>query len=218
MGKALPVTEKGRRTRTAITAAAARLMHDRGIAATSLDDVLAESGTGKSQLYHYFEDKADLVAAMLRHMYEMALANQPSLTDPAAVDLFRWRDDVLAAHARSGYANCPLGAFASQVSNDPALRAVLAELFESWRTAIAGLVDRSRAAGLVAPTVDSDDAGLALLTALQGGTLLTHVHNGGDGLARALDHELAVLHARRPAPARTVPGKQSTPDTTPDGK
>jgi TetR/AcrR family transcriptional regulator, transcriptional repressor for nem operon len=199
MGKALPATEKGRRTRTAITAAAARLMHQRGIAATSLDDVLAESGAGKSQLYHYFDGKDDLAAAMLHHQYERVLANQPSLTDPAAVDLFRWRDDVLAAHARSGYANCPLGAFAGQVDGDPALRAVLAELFEGWRAALAGLVGRARTANLVAPDTGPDDAGLALLTALQGGTLYTHVQGGGDGLSRALDRALAEMEARRPS-------------------
>ncbi len=48
----LPATAHGRRTRAAIIDAAAQMMYQKGVAATSLDDILAASSTGKSQLYH----------------------------------------------------------------------------------------------------------------------------------------------------------------------
>ena len=73
----LPVTERGRRSRAAIIDAAATLMYQRGVGLTTLDDVLAAAGAGKSQLYHYFDSKADLVAAVIERQLEMVLAQQP---------------------------------------------------------------------------------------------------------------------------------------------
>src|SRR5262249_31071695 len=42
---------------------AAELFAERGVAATSLDEVLAAAGAGKSQLYHYFRGRDELVEA-----------------------------------------------------------------------------------------------------------------------------------------------------------
>jgi len=49
---AVASTERGRRTRAAIVDTAATMMYANGVATTALDDILAASGTGKSQLYH----------------------------------------------------------------------------------------------------------------------------------------------------------------------
>src|ERR1700680_972272 len=78
-GRALPVTERGRRARASIIDAAATLMYQRGVSMTSLDDVLAAAGSGKSQLYHYFDSKADLVAAVIERQLQLVLAQQPGL-------------------------------------------------------------------------------------------------------------------------------------------
>src|SRR5262245_31915446 len=91
--RAAPATGKGRQARDAITAAAARLMHERGIAATTLDDVLTASGTGKSQLYHYFGDKDGLTAAVLEHQFRRVMAAQPSLSGEREPDLLSWRTE-----------------------------------------------------------------------------------------------------------------------------
>jgi TetR/AcrR family transcriptional repressor of nem operon len=42
---------------------AAGLFAERGIAATSVDEVLAASGAGKGQFYHYFRGRDELAAA-----------------------------------------------------------------------------------------------------------------------------------------------------------
>src|SRR5207237_6882287 len=56
-----PVTSKGRATRARIVDAAARLAYERGVAGTSLDDVGLAAGVGRSQPYHYFADKGELL-------------------------------------------------------------------------------------------------------------------------------------------------------------
>ena len=55
------------------------MMRQSGVASTSLDDVLAAAGCGKSQLYHYFDDRADLIRAVIDRQVELILTAQPAI-------------------------------------------------------------------------------------------------------------------------------------------
>jgi AcrR family transcriptional regulator len=57
--------------RDAIVAVAARLIHDRGVAGTSLDDVADALGVTKPSVYYYVRNKEDLVA-----LCHLRIANQ----------------------------------------------------------------------------------------------------------------------------------------------
>ncbi len=61
-----PTTEKGRTTRARIIQAAAALVAERGAAAMSLDEVGARAHASRSQLYHYFEDRDDLIRVVMK--------------------------------------------------------------------------------------------------------------------------------------------------------
>ncbi|GII54356.1 putative transcriptional regulator, TetR family protein [Planotetraspora thailandica] len=197
--KPLPATERGRRTRAAIVAAAAELMHQHGLAGVSMDGVLAASGAGKSQLYHYFDSRRDLAVAVLHHQFERVMAAQPALRDPACDGLEVWRDQVLTTLLEHGYAMCPLGAFVGQVDDEPELSTTLAELFDRWQAALAEMVDRARGHGRVRQDVDPGDAGRMLLAALEGGTMLAHVHRQATPLRQSLDAAIALLTTGRAA-------------------
>jgi TetR/AcrR family transcriptional repressor of nem operon len=183
----MAVTAKGRRTRDGIVAAAARLMHERGLAATTVEDVLGACGAGRSQLYHYFRGKDALCAAVLEYQFARVLAAQPSLTDESCSDLRRWWADLVSANEGSGFGGCPLGTFAGQMDGIEPLRELYADLFTRWQAAIAGLVTRAQQAGQVPPDRDPDEMALILLGAMQGGTALSHVHRDPRPLTRALD-------------------------------
>ncbi|WP_405950718.1 TetR/AcrR family transcriptional regulator [Streptomyces prunicolor] len=194
--KALPATERGRRTRAAIVGAAAGLMRQHGLAGPSLDDVLAASGTGKSQFYHYFDSRRELAEAVLHHQFDRVMETQSALRDPDHADLGAWRDQVVAAHRESGYGMCPLGVFAGQVDDEPELGGILAELFGRWEASLADLVARARAEGRVRADAEPEDAGRLLLAALQGGAMLAHVHRRPTALERSLDTAIAALIPR----------------------
>jgi TetR/AcrR family transcriptional repressor of nem operon len=59
------LTAKGRATRGRIVAAAAESMMARGVERTTIQDVMAAAAVSGSQMYHYFANKADLVAAVI---------------------------------------------------------------------------------------------------------------------------------------------------------
>src|ERR1700761_6247520 len=59
------LTPKGARTRARIVEEAAALIHERGVAGTTLEDVRGAAEVSGSQMYHYFRDKNDLVQAVI---------------------------------------------------------------------------------------------------------------------------------------------------------
>ena len=59
-------SNQGVDTRLRIIASAADLFHKQGVHATSPDDVIEASDTGKGQFYHYFKSKEGLVHAVLQ--------------------------------------------------------------------------------------------------------------------------------------------------------
>ena len=138
-GRALPVTERGRRARASIIDAAATLMYQKGVSMTSLDDVLAAAGSGKSQLYHYFDSKADLVAAVIERQLELVLARQPTLAHIESWDgIDAWVSEILTAHsAPGGPFACPLGTMAAELKNDPTFRPLLDNAFRRWEPPLA---------------------------------------------------------------------------------
>ncbi|MBW3630264.1 MAG: TetR/AcrR family transcriptional regulator, partial [Gemmatimonadetes bacterium] len=131
------LTARGRATRERILAAAAALIHEHGVAGTSLDDVRAATDTSKSQLYHYFADKSALVGAVVERQVEQVLsAQQPELDDlNSMAGLRRWRNRVLALHMPAGCADgCPLGRLANEIAGtDAAARAGVIAGFATWQ-------------------------------------------------------------------------------------
>ncbi|MDD7916127.1 TetR/AcrR family transcriptional regulator [Actinomycetospora callitridis] len=192
-----PPTARGRRTREAIVDAAADLMHERGIAATGIGDVLKASGTGKSQLYHYFDGKSDLVLAVIDRQLERVLAAQPALNSAGQEDVDAWAASLLELHRDGGgpFA-CPLGVFSGQVDAEPRWREHQAAAFRQWQERIAALLARGQAQGVVDPARDAGEMAVAVLAAVQGGLMLARLHRDLQVLALALG--AAVDHVRPP--------------------
>lgn len=169
----LPATAHGRRTRAAIIDAAAQMMYQKGVAATSLDDILAASSTGKSQLYHYFKDRSELVKAVVER-HELVLAAQPTLTQIDSMDgVEQWAQAILANHdVPGGPFGCPLGSMAAELKNDPAYQPALAAAFGQWQSLLADGLIRMQDRGHLDPHEDPQRLAAAVLATLQGGMLM----------------------------------------------
>ena len=71
------LTPKGARTRARIVEEAAALIHERGVASTTLEDVKVAAEVSGSQMYHYFPDKNDLVQAVIDYQAD-TIVKQPA--------------------------------------------------------------------------------------------------------------------------------------------
>ena len=64
---------KGEATREKLLAATERAVLDKGFAATSIDELIAEVGITKSGFFYHFRDKNELALAMLERYIEVDL-------------------------------------------------------------------------------------------------------------------------------------------------
>jgi TetR/AcrR family transcriptional repressor of nem operon len=197
----LPRTAKGRATRVRIIAAAAGLVGERGIAETSLDEVIERAAVSKGQLYHYFQDKADLLRAVVAHQADMVLAAQePQLQALDGWGSIRaWLDRLVALQVeRRGCGGCPVGSLVSQLAetNEQA-RAELAVSFDRWEHYLREGLLAMRARGELRADADVEALVTATMAAVQGGLVLTQARRDPAQLARALDAAYSHLRAQR---------------------
>jgi len=192
------LTPKGEQTRARIIAAAARLIYERGVAGTTLEDVRTAAGVGGSQLYHYFADKDELVRAVIGYQADLIASNQQHADLGTLGGLRAWRDTVIAAARNTdGAGGCPLGSLGSQLAeSDPRARALVAAGFGQWSAAISEGLRALDAAGQLPPGINADDLAVTLLAALQGGLLLAQVERSTRPLETAVDTIIALASPR----------------------
>lgn len=132
------LTLKGERTRQRVIAAAAQLVLDRGLGATTVEDVRAAAGVSSSQACHYFTDKDALVRAVIDDQTQAVVgARNPSL--PPSTASRRCVNGAMGSSVTSTAAAAPVGSLGSELAEtgDPA-RARLSASFTHWETAIRG--------------------------------------------------------------------------------
>jgi TetR/AcrR family transcriptional regulator, transcriptional repressor for nem operon len=185
-----PATEKGRATRERILRAAAELVAEKGAAGMSLDDVRARTGASRSQLYHYFEDREDLVRAVIGVTTDAVIDVQGDLLHrlDSWTGIDRWFDALVALqeerHARGG---CPIGSLAGQLAErDAGARVAIAAGLERWETHLRDGLTRMKARGKLRKDASPAALATATMASIQGGLLLTQVRRDPRQLRTAL--------------------------------
>ena len=188
------LTPKGERTRARIVEEAAVLIHERGVAGTTLDDVKAAAEVSGSQMYHYFPDKNDLVQAVIDYQADATVSNQRHADLGSVAGVQAWRDMVIYAAERvQAKGGCPLGSLGGQLAeSDPEARSLIAAGFERWTTEISEGLRSLQASGQLPPGLDPDDLAVTLLATLQGGLLLAQVQRSTRPFETAVDTLLAL--------------------------
>ncbi len=192
-------TPRGRLTRDAIVDAAADLMYVHGVAGTSVDKVLAASGAGKSQMYHYFKNKDQLVEAVIKRYLEAILGNQPTIFALHEwADFEQWTREILAIQSSpKGPIACPLGNLTGEIGDDPKMAALLDNAYREWESHLENGLKSLQEKGKLAEDADPARLAQTAMSCVQGGLLLAHLRHDITPIADAL--ELALDHLRRHA-------------------
>jgi TetR/AcrR family transcriptional repressor of nem operon len=198
----LPITEQGRRTRQRIVAAAAGVVAEKGALGASLDEVGARATASRSQLYHYFDDKTDLLRAVAEATNDSVLDGQRALFAGLGTwaGLQRWANALVELQEqRGGRGGCPIANLVAQLGErDDEIRGVLASGFERWEAHIRAGLAAMVASGELRPETDVDWLAASTLASLQGGLMLTQARRDPHLLRQALDGALALIRTYHP--------------------
>lgn len=193
-----PPSRRGAEMKRRILHAAGDLMHQRGVAATTIDDVLDASGTGKSQFYHYFSSKNELLREVVRYQLKRYLNLQRPLLDNLSTwDAIKaWLDTLADQHEeRELIGGCPIGSLAVEmVDRDEELRIEFVQAFTEWESFLAQGLAKMKKRGLMVPAADPEVLAEIAMTAIQGGYLLSTTKKDIRPMQNALD--AAYLHLR----------------------
>jgi AcrR family transcriptional regulator len=193
-----PRTGRGRASRERIVQRAAELFAERGVAGTSLDEVLAAAGAGKSQLYHYFRGRDELVEAAvgLRCTQVLAGLTQALGSVASLAELEQALAGFVAGFEQMGLPGCPIGSLATEVAGrNEGARLQTAAAFDAWERLFADAIGRMRERGELRTDAAPGVLATALLASIEGGLVLSQARKDPATLKVAVDAGLGGVRA-----------------------
>jgi AcrR family transcriptional regulator len=183
------------------------LVRARGAANTTIDAVIEASKVSKSQVYHYFADKDDLVLAVIQRQAECVLGTHEELLRKlnSVAGLRRWRNAVVELTRQTNCAGgCPLGSLAAELAEMPRTRAALAQSFARWASYLEAAFARIQARAGREANGDLGELSEAMLAGLEGGLLLAQTMRSTRPLELALDMAIDHVATRLGGVARST--------------
>lgn len=186
----VPISERGKDARARIVESASDLFYRRGVSATGLSEVAEASGTGKGQMYHYFDSKEDLVravlAAQIAHTIDPQVERLTSMTN--ADDLRAWASEAIGNHRDSQTIRCPLGSLVVEISASyPKLKTDLRDGFQRWQELLQAALSRLQLSRQVRHDRTAAELAQLLLSAYEGGVTMSEVNESTRPLEIALN-------------------------------
>jgi len=190
-------SSRGAETKLRILRAAADLFHKQGARATSPEQVIEASETGKGQFYHYFKNKEGLIHEVLLHHLEAI----ESGSAPVNYNIESWQDleQWFVAHieAQKSFGmkrGCPFGTIGNEVTeNDELIRADMSLLFEVVKNKLVAFFSREKAAGRLTGEANVQAMAEFCLAAIQGAMLLGKIKRSAQPVEAAVREALAHL-------------------------
>ena len=166
----------------ALLNATQELLWERGYSATSPRDILARSGAGQGSFYHHFSGKKQLAVSALEELQGRMIAVFERLfrdDDYRRSGLLERFERVLVRpYGQDVLRGCPLGGMAGDVAiADAELREPVARYFRHLQTALAAALREAAAAGEIRLQTDPEAIAVALIAAVQGGYVISRVHD-----------------------------------------
>jgi AcrR family transcriptional regulator len=185
-------TRKGLATRARIVNVAARLIFERGIANTSIDQVRRAAGVGGSQIAHYFRDKRDLTRQVVdaRRNDVRAFHTQPRFAALDSIGALQAWADACVSEIDTVYrvGGCVYGSLAGElIEADDQIHDDLSAGYDQWIELFRAGLTAMRDRGDLRPEADLQHLAVSLVVAHQGGAMLTHATGDPQPLRAAVD-------------------------------
>lgn len=192
-----PETSRGQSTRTRMVRAAMDLFHRKGIHATSVDQVLEASNTGKSQFAYYFKTKDGLIHAVLQQYYSGLKSNHaPHKTKIESwADLEEWFErSIRFQEATKCERSCPVGTIGGDLSSEQELlRQDARLLFDLMNRSLVDFFNTQKGKGRLRKGYDPQSLADLCFCIMQGGLLVGKIRRESQPLKNAVAHAIQYL-------------------------
>ena len=182
------ITRRGQQSRQRIVDAACTLFHRGGVSATSVDDILNHVDMGKSQFYHYFQTKEELVCEVVTRQMDAVL----KFLEPSTARLNRFEDldqwfaacaDLARLHQ---YLGCPVGTVAAETPPESlAVRSRVVDALNRWTAALTGALSRLQQNGQLNECFEPERSAEFIGATVQGALLVGRAYGSSRPFANA---------------------------------
>ena len=190
---------RGAETRLRIIRTAADLFHKQGVRATSPDQIIEASRTGKGQFYHYFRSKEGLIHEVLQTYLEEIKTGAARVN----YEINSWRDleewflaQVELQKSYNMTRGCPFGTLGNEVTeNDELIRQDVSLIFEVVKNKLAAFFMREKAKGRLVKKANEEEMADFCIATIQGGMLMGKIKRDSRPVETAVRE--AIIHLRR---------------------
>jgi AcrR family transcriptional regulator len=188
---------RGQKTQSKIIQTAFELFHKQGVNATGLEEILKKSGTGKSQFYHYFKSKEDLIAAVVKDFCEKLCNRQL----PVKYDIKSWKDleqwfDFFIQYQDHICCErgCPMATIGYELTadNEP-IRQEINRIFKLSIQPVTEFFKHLKSQGRLKPSTDPQALAELCFITMQGGMLVSKVQKDTSSFKNSVHHLLSYL-------------------------
>jgi TetR/AcrR family transcriptional regulator, transcriptional repressor for nem operon len=190
-------TRRGAETRTRMLQTATKLFHHQGLYAISVDDILEQSRTGKSQFYYYFKNKEGLVHAVLFDFYTRLRNNQAPIKTKIQSwqDLEEWFGFFLKFQQQSRCElSCPVGTIGNDVTSDQELlRQDVRLILDLMNRSLVDFFTLMKGKKRLSPKADPQALADFCLCIMEGGLLLGKIRRETEPFRNSIIHAMKYL-------------------------
>lgn len=188
---------RGAETRLRIIRTAADLFHKQGVRATSPDEIIEASRTGKGQFYHYFKSKEGLIHEVLQTYLE-AIKTRGA---PFNYEIDSWQDleqwfcaQIELQKSFQMTRGCPFGTVGNEVTeNDELTRQDLSLMFEVVKNKLAAFFIKEKAKGRLAKQTNEERMADFCIATMQGAMLMGKIKRNSQIVETTAREALAHL-------------------------
>jgi len=192
-----PRFARGSETRLRIIHTAADLFHKQGARATSPDEIIEASRTGKGQFYHYFKSKEGLIHEVLQtYLDEIKRgASRVNYEISSWKDLEEWFSAQVELQKNYEMTRgCPFGTLGNEVTdNDELVRQDLSLIFEVVKNKLAAFFVSERAKGNLIKRADAEHMADFCIASIQGAMLMGKIRRSSETVETTVREALAHL-------------------------
>ncbi len=183
--------------RSVVLAAAGKVFHAHGYAATTMEAIATQAGVSKGSIYNYFRSKQDLFSQLFVEVIsgdEAEIEQLVAEAIPADEKLQKLVDNVfsqLESYTAIGALVLEFWATAARQQHRGELAEMFEQMFSRWRGRIGAIVNQGIASGQFRAEIDPNVAA-SLILAVMNGIIVQSILDAGAGFGPDSQHLTAL--------------------------